>query len=71
MITSRNGIKHLCIAPYDPSPNGQAEKAVQTFMLEVKEQSAGTLQSKLSHFHFHWLTSHATTGVPPAKLNCY
>ena len=32
-FTSRNRIKHLCIAPYYPSSNGQAERAVQTFKL--------------------------------------
>ena len=68
-FTSRNGIKHLCIAPYHPSSSGQAERAVQTFKLGMKKQSAGTLQSKLLHFLFQYrLMPHATTGVPPAEL---
>ena len=68
-FTSRNGIKHLRIAPYKPSSNGQAERAVQTFKLGIKKQSADTLQSKLLQFLFHYrLTSHATTGVPPVEL---
>ena len=65
-FTSRNGIGYLRIAPYHPSSNGQAERAVQTFKLGIKKQSAGTLQSKLSWFLFHYrLTPH---GVPLAKF---
>ena len=68
-LTSRNGIKHLRIAPYYHSSNGQAERAVQTFKPGMKKQSAGTLQPKLSRFLFHYrLMSHATTGVSPAEL---
>ena len=68
-LTSRNGIKHLCIVPYHPSFNGQVERAVQTFKLGMKKQSASTLQSKLSCFLFHYrLTPHAKTGVPPSEL---
>ena len=65
-LTSRNGVKHFCIDPYHPFSNGQAERAVQTFKLEkMKKQSAGTLQSKLSHFLFHY---RLTVGVSPAEL---
>ena len=46
-FTSRNGIKHLRIAPYHPSSNGQAERTVQIFKLGMKKQSDGTLQTKL------------------------
>ena len=68
-FTLRNGIKHLRIAPYHLSSNGQAERAVQTFKLGMKKQSDGTLQSKLSHFLFYYrLTPHATTRVTPAEL---
>ena len=42
-FTSRNGVKHFCIDPYHPFSNGQAERAVQTFKLELKKQSAGNL----------------------------
>ena len=38
-FASRNGIKHLRIAPYHPSSNGQAERAVQTFKLGIRKQS--------------------------------
>ena len=68
-ITLRNGIKHLRIALYHPSSNGQAKRAVQTFKLGIKKQSASILQSKLLRFlSYYRLTPHATTGVPPAEL---
>ena len=38
-FTSRNGIKHLRIAPYHPSSNGQTEKVVQTFKLHRNEET--------------------------------
>ena len=65
----RNQICHLRIAPYHPSSNGLAERAVQTFKLGMKKQTNGTLQTKLSRFLFHYrLTLNATTGVAPAEL---
>ena len=30
-FVDRNGIRHIRIAPYHPSSNGQVERAVQTF----------------------------------------
>ena len=62
-------ICHLTTAPYHPSSNGLAERAVQTFKLGMKKQANGTLQTKMSRFLFHYrLTPNATTGVPPAEL---
>ena len=64
-----NNIRHVHIAPYHPSSNGLAERAVQTFKLGIKKQFTSTLQTKLSHFLFHYrLTPSATTGVAPAEL---
>ena len=63
-FTRRNQIRHLRTAPYHPSFNGLAERAVQTFKLGMKKQTNGTLQTKLSCFLFHYrLTPNATTGV--------
>ena len=64
-----NHIRHLTTAPYHPSSNGLAERAVQTFKLGMKKQTNGTIQTKLSHFLFHYrLAPNAMTGVPPAEL---
>ena len=42
---------------------------MQTFKLGMKKQTNGTLQTKLSHFLFHYrLTPNATTGVAPTEL---
>ena len=62
---SLNGIKHLKSAPYHPSTNGLAERAVQTFKNALKRMSVGTIQDKLSKFLF---TYHSTTGNSSAEL---
>ena len=68
-FAQRNNIRHVHIAPYHPSSNGLAERAVQTFKLGIRKQLAGTLQTKLSCFLFHYrLTPNTTTGVAPAEL---
>ena len=35
-FTKKNGIKHICCAPYHPSSNGAAERFVQTFKQAMK-----------------------------------
>ena len=65
----RNQIRHIRIAPYHPSSNGLAERAVKTFKLGMKKQTNGTLQTKLSRFLFHYrLSPNGTTGIAPAEL---
>ena len=68
-FTRQNHIRHFTIAPYHPSSNGLAERAVQTFKQGMKKQLISTVYTKLSHFLFYYrLTPHTTTGVAPAEL---
>lgn len=67
----QNGIKHIKIAPYRPSSNGQAERFVQIFKqsLRASKDDRGTLPTKLFRFLLAYRnTPHSTTGVTPAEL---
>ena len=65
----QNGIKHVTSAPYHPSSNGLAERAVQTFKRAIERMSDLPIQERLSKFLFIYrLTPHSTTGVAPAEL---
>ena len=69
VFMQRNGIKHRRVAPYHPSSNGLAERAVQTFKDGLKKQSSGSLQARLSRFLFQYrITPHSSTGKSPAEL---
>ena len=66
---SRNGIRHITSAPYHPSTNGLAERAVQTFKEGMKKATEGDIETKLSRFLFHYrIMPQSTTGVSPAEL---
>ena len=68
-FTSQNGIQHTFSAPYHPSSNGLAERAVQTFKQALKQMDNGSLQFKVSQFLFKYnITPHSTTGLSPSKL---
>ena len=65
----RNGIRHITTAPYHPSSNGLAERAVQVLKSGLKKNQTGDIQMQLSRFLFQYRTTpHSTTGVSPAEL---
>lgn len=66
---SLNGITHVTTAPYHPSSNGLAERAVQTVKQGLKRTAGSSLQERLSKFLFTYrITPQSTTGVSPSTL---
>ena len=65
----QNGIRHIQTAPYHPSSNGLAERAVQVFKHGVRKQSSGSIHDKIARVLFQYRTTpHSTTGITPAEL---
>lgn len=67
---AQNRIRHAWTSPYHPSPNGLAERAVQTVKLSLEKQSAKcAFQLKLSRFLLSYrVTLHSTTRQAPCEL---
>ena len=64
-----NGIRHITYSPYQPSTNGLAERAVQSFKGALRKIQGGSLQARLTRFLFRYrLTPHTTTGYSPAEM---
>ena len=59
---SNNRITHVTTAPYHPSSNSHAERAVQTFKLGIKRTEGNSIQERLSKFLFTYrITPHTST----------
>ena len=69
LFMSKNGIRHITSAPYQPSTNGQAENTVKSFKSFLKYCEGEDWKCKLDKFLFQYrVTPHSTTGVSPAEL---
>ncbi len=73
-FTSKNGIKHILVAPNHPASNGAAERAVrvvkESFTKQVLQgNEARSLKHRMANFLLRYRnTPHSTTGVSPAEL---
>ena len=66
---SNNGISHVKVAPYYPSSNGFAERAVKILKRNIECQTTGRFKTKLGRFLFDYkTTSHSATTTSPASL---
>ena len=64
-----NGIKHITSAPYHPSTNGLAERAVQIVKKGLKKVTEGSIRSQIANVLLAYRTTpHSTTGSTPASL---
>ena len=64
-----NGVKHLTSAPYHPSSNGLAERAIQIVKKGLKKVKSGSIGSRLAKILLHYrMQPQETTGLTPAEL---
>ena len=66
-----NGVRHIRTAPWHPSSNGAAERAVQTVKCGLKAAmgDGGTLSQRLQRFLIAYRAApHASTGRSPAEM---
>ena len=59
-----NRIRHIISAPYHPSINRLAERAVQTLKQDLKQINSNSVEEKLSRFLLKYqITPHNTIGI--------
>ena len=66
-----NGIKHICVAPYNVASNGMEERMVQSFknhMNTCKGSKLSIQQHTANYLLTYRSTKHPTTGRTPAGL---
>ena len=65
----KNGVKHTTSAPYHPSSNGLAERAVQVIKRGLKKDKEGSMSARLARVLFNYrITPQSTTGLAPTEL---
>ena len=65
----KNGVKHATSAPYHPSSNGLAERAVQVVKRGLKKVKEGSMSARLARVLFTYrITPQSTTGLAPTEL---
>ena len=68
-FTTKNGVKHITVAPYHPASNGMAERAVQVFKKGFNMFKSGSVATRLSRFLLSYrCLPHTTTGRSPAEM---
>jgi len=68
-FTRKNGIQHTFVAPFHPSGNGLAERAVQTIKEGLEKTEGDCLHTKLYRFLLLYrITPQTTTGKSPSEL---
>uniref|UniRef100_A0A8D8PMG0 RNA-directed DNA polymerase n=2 Tax=Cacopsylla melanoneura TaxID=428564 RepID=A0A8D8PMG0_9HEMI len=68
----KNGVKHICIAPFHPASNGAAENLVRTFKNFLKKSGCNikTVDFDIQRFILAYnSTSHCSTKKSPAELH--
>ena len=65
----KNNIKHATPAPYNPSSNGLAERAVKTFKEGLVKFTEGNIKTRLCRFLYNYRrTVHSSTGKSPSDM---
>lgn len=65
----QNGIQHVTSAPFHPTSNGLAERAVQTLKQGIKKLKGDILETKVARFLFNYMiTPQTTTGLSAAEM---